>query len=77
MQSLAELEIGKHGIIVQHGPRRGLFLPKVAVDHKMDAQTLVHRCATEKAGIPAKLVDDPRTEVWLFEADVFREAAAP
>jgi AmmeMemoRadiSam system protein A len=64
--------IGRDGLIVERGHRRGLLLPQVAVEHGWDAATFLrHACA--KAGLPP--------DAWVtgasvsrFEAAVFGEA---
>ena len=60
------IEIGRHGLVVEQGPRRGLLLPQVATEWKMDRETfLAHTCA--KAGLPA--------DCWRRGATVYRFAA--
>jgi AmmeMemoRadiSam system protein A len=65
-------EIGRHGLVVEHGWRRGLLLPQVAVEHAWNReQFLRHTC--RKAMLP----DDAwRTgaRVFRFDAQVFGEA---
>lgn len=73
MSSIDELEVGKHGIVVQNGPHRGLFLPQVAVEHRLDKRTFLSRCCSEKAGLPPDAWEVAATEVQLFTADVFSE----
>lgn len=71
MRSVTEIEIGRHGLIVERGYRRGLLLPQVATEHQWDRETfLAHTCA--KAGLPSDAWrQDAR--VYLFEAEVFGE----
>ena len=60
------IEIGRHGLVVEQGPRRGLLLPQVATEWKMDRETfLAHTCL--KAGLPA--------DAWRGGANVYRFAA--
>jgi AmmeMemoRadiSam system protein A len=73
MNSLDDLVLGEHGIIVQRGQRRGLFLPQVATEHHFDRETLLARCCTEKAGLPADAWRQPGTQVLLFTAAVLQE----
>jgi len=73
MRRLDELELGRHGILVRQGGRRGLFLPQVAVEHHLDKETFLSRCCDEKAGLPANAWQDPATEVLLFTTEVFQE----
>lgn len=73
MRDLDELELGRHGVLVRRGALRGLFLPQVAVEHRMDKVTFLSRCCDEKAGLPPDAWKDPATEVLLFTADVTQE----
>jgi AmmeMemoRadiSam system protein A len=73
MKSLDDLELGRHGVLVQRGLQRGLFLPQVAVEHHMDKETFLGLCCREKAGLPAEAWRDPATEVLIFTAEVYRE----
>jgi AmmeMemoRadiSam system protein A len=62
----AAIEIGRHGLVVEQGRRRGLLLPQVATEWKMDVETfLAHTCA--KAGLPP--------DAWRRGAKVYRFAA--
>lgn len=74
MRDLAELELGRHGVLVRRGGRRGLFLPQVAVEHHLDKERFLSRCCDEKAGLPSNAWQDPTTEVLLFTTEVFAEA---
>jgi AmmeMemoRadiSam system protein A len=68
---VAEIEIGRHGLIVEQGSRRGLLLPQVATEHGWDCETfLTHTCI--KAGLPP---DAWRrgARLFRFEAQVFQE----
>ena len=63
------IEIGRHGLVVEQGRRRGLLLPQVATEWGWDRETfLAHTCV--KAGLPQ---DCWRTgaRVFRFAADVF------
>jgi AmmeMemoRadiSam system protein A len=65
--------VGRDGLIVEHGRRRGLLLPQVAIEHRWDAETfLAHTCL--KANLPP---DAWRTgaRVLRFEAEVFGDRA--
>ena len=73
MRSADELQLGTHGIIVRQGPQRGLFLPQVATEHRLDKDTFLSRCCAEKAGLAPDAWKDPATEVLLFTADIYQE----
>jgi AmmeMemoRadiSam system protein A len=46
-----EVEIGRHGLVVVHGGRRGLLLPQVPVEHQWDRVTFIEQTC-RKAGLP-------------------------
>lgn len=65
----AAFEIGRHGLVVEQGRRRGLLLPQVAVEWGWDRATfLSHTCV--KAGLPPEAWRDGAT-VYRFDAVVF------
>ena len=45
-------EIGRHGLVVEQGPRRGLLLPQVAVEWGWDREQFLSQTC-RKAGLPA------------------------
>lgn len=66
------VEIGKDGLIVEHGPYRGLLLPQVAPEWNWDAETFLSQtCA--KACVPADMWLDKATKVYKFQAEIFAE----
>jgi AmmeMemoRadiSam system protein A len=69
--TLDDVEIGRHGLVVEQAHRRGLLLPQVAVEHQWTPASFVsHTC--HKAG----LSDDAwerGASLWKFEAEVFAE----
>ena len=65
----AAIEIGRHGLVVEQGHRRGLLLPQVATEWGWDRETfLSHTCT--KAGLPPNCWQRGAT-VYRFAADVF------
>ena len=75
MRSPDEIEIGRHGLIVESGLRRGTLLPQVAAERQWDVATfLEHTCL--KAGLSVDAWTCGAT-VRLFEAQVFSEARPP
>jgi len=74
MRTLDDLELGRHGIVVRCGLRQGLFLPQVATEHRLDKETFLSRCCSEKAGLPAQAWRDADTQVLLFTTQVYSEA---
>jgi len=68
----AEIEIGRHGLLVERGWSRGLLLPQVAVEWGWDAEAFLSQTC-HKAGLPLDAWKSAAT-VWRFEAEVFSEA---
>lgn len=67
------IEVGRHGLIVEQGFRRGLLLPQVAPEHEWDRDAfLSHTCL--KAGLPADAWKHG-ARILRFEAEVFGDAA--
>ncbi|MFQ5551362.1 MAG: AmmeMemoRadiSam system protein A [Gemmatimonadales bacterium] len=67
-----DLEVGRQGAYIRRGAHRGLLLPQVATDWKMNRiQFLEALC--HKAGLPGNAWQDPDTVVEAFEAEVFGE----
>jgi AmmeMemoRadiSam system protein A len=69
-----EVEIGRHGLVVSHGGRRGLLLPQVPVEHQWDRATFMEQTC-RKAGLP---LDAWRQDATLeaFTAEVFGDREA-
>jgi AmmeMemoRadiSam system protein A len=66
-----DVEIGRHGLVVEQGWNRGLLLPQVATEWHWDAPTfLSHTC--HKAGLPTDAWQKG-ARIWRFEAEVFGE----
>lgn len=71
VEDVADIEVGRDGLVVEQGFRRGLLLPQVASEHGWDRETfLAHTCI--KAGL--------RSDAWRrgarvsrFQAEVFGE----
>jgi AmmeMemoRadiSam system protein A len=64
-----DIELGRHGLVVEKGRARGLLLPQVAIEWQWDRETfLAETC--RKAGLAS---DAWRTgaRLWRFEAEVF------
>jgi AmmeMemoRadiSam system protein A len=68
-----EVEVGRHGLMVSQGGRRGLLLPQVPVELGWDRETFLDQTCV-KAGLP--------TDAWrrgatlqAFTAEVFGEPA--
>jgi AmmeMemoRadiSam system protein A len=68
----AEIEIGRHGLVVRMGAHAGLLLPQVAPEWGWDAAEFLARTC-EKAGLPRDAWKAPGCEIRGFEAQIFDE----
>lgn len=71
IQRPEEIEIGRHGLVVEQGWNRGLLLPQVAVEWKWDRETFAAETC-RKAGLPPQAWATG-AKMWRFEAEVFSE----
>lgn len=68
----ADVEIGRHGLLVEDERRCGLLLPQVAIEWGWDREAFVaHVCL--KAGLPPDAWRNG-ARLYRFEAEVFAEA---
>ncbi len=68
---VSEIEIGRHGLVLEQGGRRGLLLPQVATEYGWDRETfLAHTCL--KAGLSTGAWRSG-ARILRFEAQVFSE----
>ncbi len=64
-----EIEVGRHGIFVMKGRKRGVLLPQVATEYGFDRETFL--CETcLKADLPEDAWQNGAS-VYTFEAEVF------
>jgi AmmeMemoRadiSam system protein A len=66
-----KIEVGRHGLVISQGTRRGLLLPQVAVEWKWDREQFLDETC-RKAGLPP---DAWRrgARIHAFTAQVFEE----
>jgi AmmeMemoRadiSam system protein A len=73
MRSIEDLALGVHGVLIRRGEQRGLFLPQVAIEHRLNRETFLSRCCAEKANLAPDAWREPGTEVLLFTTEVIRD----
>jgi MEMO1 family protein len=70
--SLDSIQVGKDGLMISLGGKRGLLLPQVATENSWSRiQFLEQTCA--KAGLPHDAYRDPYVDIYKFQALVFGE----
>lgn len=68
-----EIRLGRDGVVLERGSRRGVFLPQVALEQGWDVGRLLEQLAC-KAGLGP---DDWRSsELYAFESETFGESRA-
>lgn len=70
IESLEELELGRHGIYIKKGVYSGTFLPQVANKRDWTKEEFVSICARDKAGIGYNGWKE--AEIYSYEAIVFK-----
>ncbi len=70
-----EVEVGRHGLLISSGMRRGLLLPQVPLEHGWDRESFLAQTC-HKAGLP---LDAWRKSaiIQAFTAEVFGDEGAP
>ncbi len=65
------LRLGVDGIYIKKGCTSGCFLPQVATETGWSKEEFLSYCCAHKAGLASDAWKDPKTEVYLFTAEVF------
>jgi len=69
-----QIEIGKHGLVVEQGLRRGLLLPQVAVEHHLDRERFLRETCL-KAGLDPGAWKDAKIAIYGFTCEVVAETS--
>jgi len=72
LDSYDEIEIGRHGLILEEKGRRGLLLPQVPVEHHMNREQYLDSIC-RKTGFPAEYWKTKQLKLSGFTAAVFSE----
>jgi len=72
IKDVNQIEIGKHGLIIEKGFHRGLLLPQVPVEWKWDLDEFL-KGICRKAGLPDGAWKDPDTKLYIYSSQVFHE----
>lgn len=67
-----QIDIGKHGLMVQRGIFKGLLLPQVAVEWGFDEEQFLSETCV-KAGLPPDAWKDEDTAVFKFSGILIKE----
>lgn len=75
IESIEEIQVGRHGLYLEQGARRGLLLPQVATEYGWDRLTFLKQTCI-KAGLPQDAWQDPATRIYVFSAQILHEPPA-
>lgn len=71
IKDISEIELGKHGILIEKNFHRGVFLPQVATETGWSKEEFLGHCSADKAGLGW---DGWKTaDIYIFTATVFSE----
>jgi AmmeMemoRadiSam system protein A len=76
VSSWREIELGKHGIVLEQGRRRAVFLPQVPQEQGWTLEQTL-QALSRKAGLPTDAWQMRLTELSVFTGQVFREQEQP
>jgi uncharacterized protein len=66
-----DVEVGKHGLVITYGSRRGLLLPQVPTEHGWDREKFLQQTCI-KAGIPPDAWEHG-AKIEAFTAEIFSD----
>jgi AmmeMemoRadiSam system protein A len=76
IKNTEEIQVGRDGLYLEQGSRRGLLLPQVATEYGWDRLTFLKQTCV-KAGLPPDAWENPSTRIFVFSADILHEPATP
>ncbi|MBD3246710.1 MAG: AmmeMemoRadiSam system protein A [Candidatus Omnitrophica bacterium] len=73
VDSAENIILGRHGVMVCQGGRRGVFLPQVAVETGWSKEQFLDNLCAQKAGIDPRSWREGNCELYVFSAEVCAE----
>ncbi len=67
-----DIEIGRHGLLIVYETQRGLLLPQVATEHRLNREQFLEE-ACRKAGLPHHAWSQDEVRIFGFTCEVFSE----
>ncbi len=67
-----KIEIGKHGLIIKHPYGSGLLLPQVPIEQRWNIDEYLKNLCY-KAGLPPSAWQREKSELYIFQAQIFSE----
>jgi AmmeMemoRadiSam system protein B/AmmeMemoRadiSam system protein A len=72
IDSIEQIEIGKHGIWVRQGNQSGTYLPEVATDMGWTREQFLESCCVEKAGLSPDAWKEG-ADIYVYTSQVLKE----
>jgi AmmeMemoRadiSam system protein A len=72
IEDVKEIEVGKHGLVLDAGYTRGLLLPQVATEYDWNRDQFLSHTA-RKAGLQPDAWKQKGVAIFIFTSDVFSE----
>jgi AmmeMemoRadiSam system protein A len=69
-----EIVLGRDGVVIEEGGRRGTFLPQVASETGWSLEEFMGHCARDKAGIGWDGWKRKTAKIWAYTVTIVREA---
>ena len=66
IDDIAEIQLGKHGVIVSEGNHQGVFLPQVANETGWSKEEFLSQLCSQKAGLAAGCLERPKHRALCF-----------
>ena len=73
VKDAGEIVLRRDGVIVKKGFNQGVFLPQVADETGWSKEEFLNNLCAHKAGLSPDAWQDPDTELYTFQAEVFSE----
>jgi len=73
ISDIDDIEIGRHGLYIQHPYGSGLLLPQVATKNNWNKKTFLEE-TYRKAGISKEDLKNKQAKIYSFEAEIFDES---
>jgi AmmeMemoRadiSam system protein A len=73
LKDIETIEIGKHGLVIDAGYRRGLLLPQVATEYNWDRKQFLKQISL-KAGLPPDAWKRREVKLFTFTVEKFDES---
>jgi AmmeMemoRadiSam system protein B/AmmeMemoRadiSam system protein A len=72
IESIDEIEVGKHGIWITYEGRGGTYLPEVATEQGWSREELLSHCCRDKAGLPPDAWK--RADIFIYSSQIVDES---